>query len=449
MTSRLRFLLLSILLFFPPAVRGGTEIEIHSFALENGLTLLVLEDHTVPIISYQVWYKVGSRNERPGITGISHLFEHMMFKGSRKYGPEEHARLVNANGGELNAFTTEDVTAYFENLPASKLELAIELEVERQANLAINQGNLDSETEVVKEERRMRVDNSNFGRLIEQLTALAYQQHPYQWPTIGWMSDLDSITLEDCITYYKTYYSPNNTLIVVVGDVDPDETYNLVKKHYRKLRAGPPIPQNITREDEQKGERRAEFYKPAQLPWIGLAYHIPEETHEDAFVLDVIDNILSGGESSRIHKDLIYDKELALFAFTAADLRIDPGLFYVIAGDVKPDHTPSEVEDAVKAQLRILAEELVSDDELQKAKNQLEADFIFGLQSNFGKGAQIAMSQIFTGDPYYFEKVVDKYRSVSKEDVMRVAGRYFRDENLSIVTLLPEPVEGLKVERVE
>ena len=450
--SRREWLNLSIpivLLLTPLRAEPAEGIDIHEYTLKNGLTLLVLPDHSLPIISYQVWYRVGSRNERPGITGISHLLEHMMFKGSKKYGPEEHARLVNANGGELNAFTTEDVTSYFENLPAEKLELAIELEAEREANLAITPENLRSETEVVKEERRMRVDNSNFGRLLEQLAALAFQQHPYHWPTIGWMSDLDHITLEDCVTYYKTYYSPNNTTVVLVGDVDPDETYKLVRKHYRKLPVGPPIDRNIPQEEEQKGERRAIFYKPTQLPWIGIAYHVPEETHEDAFVLDVIENILSSGKSSRIYRDLVYDKELSLFAFSAADLRIDPGLFYVIAGDIKPGHTPAEVEAAIKEEVKALAEEPVSDHELQKAKNQLEADFIFGLQRDYGKGRQIAMSRILTGDPHYFEKVVDKYRSVTKEDIMRVAARYFRDENASIVTLLPEPVKGLEVERIE
>jgi predicted Zn-dependent peptidase len=445
----LPLVLLIGLILFPFTDISGIELDIQQYRLKNGLTLLVLEDHSAPVVSYQVWYKVGSRNERPGITGISHLFEHMMFKGSKKYGPEDHARLVQSNGGSLNAFTSEDVTVYFENLPADKLELAIELEVERQENLAINQENLDSETEVVKEERRMRIDNSNFGRLLEQLDALAYQQHPYHTSVIGWMSDLNSITVEDCIDYYKTYYSPNNTTIVIVGDVDASEAFNLVKKHYRKLPVGPPLRLNITREEEQNGERRAIFFKPTQLPWLGMAYHIPEESHDDGFVLEVIDNILSSGKSSRIYKDLVYDKEMALFVFTAADLRIDPGLFYAIAGDIKPDHTPEEVIDALKKQLKRLTEEPVSDEELQKAKNQLEADFVFGLQRNQGKGMQIAHSTLYTGDPYFFEKVVDKYRSVTKEDVMRVASRYLSDNNVSIVTILPESIEGFKVENIE
>jgi predicted Zn-dependent peptidase len=450
MPKRTLALLLALpLLLAPVTAYGGTEIEIHRYSLDNGLTLLVLEDHSLPIISYQVWYRVGSRNERPGITGISHLFEHMMFKGSKKFGPEDHARLVNANGGSLNAFTTEDVTAYFENLPADRLELAIELEAERQANLAINEQNLESERQVVKEERRLRTDNSNFGRLIEQLQAIAYQQHPYQWPVVGWMSDLDRITVEDCVDYFHTHYAPNNTTVVVVGDVVPDEVFRLVRKHYRKMKAGPPADAGFTKEEEQKGERRAIFRKPAQLPWLGIAYHIPEETHEDAFVLEVIDNILSSGKSSRIYQDLVYDREMALFAFSTADLRIDPGLFFVVVGDIKPEHTPAEVEAAVKAQLRRLAEEPVTEAELQKAKNQLEAGFVFDLQSNFGKGMQIARSFLFAGDPYYFRNVVDKYRAVTPEDIMRVAGTYFRDDNATVVTLLPEEIEGLKVERVE
>ena len=450
MSKRLLSLILPLLLLvIPGRAEGNMDIDIHRYSLDNGLTLFVLEDHSAPIVTYQVWYKVGSRNERPGITGISHLFEHMMFKGSKKYGPEEHARIVNANGGTLNAFTTEDLTAYFENMPAGKLELAMELEAEREEHLAINQENLDSERKVVMEERRLRVDTSNFGRLLEQLGALAYQQHPYHWPVVGWMSDLRTISVKDCIDYHEKFYAPNNATIVVVGDVDPDDTYELVRKHYSKMKPGPPLDQTITPEEEQKGERQAVFYKPAQLPWLGIAYHIPEQVNDDTFVLEVVDRILSGGKSSRIYKDLIYDKEMALFVFTTADIRLDPGLFIAVAGDIKPGHEPREVEEAIKAQLQRLVDEPVSDDELQKAKNQLEADFTFDLQRNFGKGTQIARSVLFTGDPYYFKNVLDKYRSVTKKDIMRVASRYFKDANASVVTLIPESVEGLKVERVE
>jgi predicted Zn-dependent peptidase len=440
------WLVLLIFLLLPPSPLPGeaiAKVNIHEYSLENGIKLFVLEDHSVPTISYQAWYKVGSRNERPGITGISHLFEHMMFKGSKKYGPEEHARIIQANGGNLNAFTTEDVTAYFENLPADKLKLAMDLESEREANLAITPENLKSETEVVKEERRMRNDNSNFGKLIEQLTALAYQQHPYHWPVIGWMWDLNHITLEDCIDYHRKYYSPRNTTLVVVGDVDPEETCQLAKKYYGDLPPGPPLDVVITPEEEQHGERRAIYHKATQLPWLGLAYHIPEEANDDSPVLEVIDKILSSGKSSRIYRDIIRDKEMALFVFTTADLRIDPGLFFALAGDIKPGHTPEEVEEAIKAQLGRLMDEPVTDIELQKAKNQLEADFLFHLQSNFGKGAQIAHSYLFTGDPYYFEEVVDRYRSVTKDDIMRVAKKYFQDENSSVLTLLPEAGQGL------
>ena len=442
-------LLLILLSLCPLRGETGTKIQIHDYSLKNGLRLFVLADHSVATIRYQVWYKVCSRNEQPGITGISHLFEHMMFKGSKKYGPNEHARLVQANGGRLNAFTTEDVTAYFENLPADKLELAIDLESEREANLAITPENLASETEVVKEERRLRVDNSNFGKLIEVMTALAYQQHPYHWPVIGWMSDLNRITLEECVDYHSRFYAPGNATVVVVGDINPKETYHLVQKYYEEIPAGPPLNSYIPTEEEQKGERRAVFNEPAQLPWLGIAYHIPEEAHEDAVVLEVIDKLLSSGKSSRIYQDLVYDKELALFVFTQADLRIDPVLFFAIAGNIKPGHAPEEVEAAIKAQLHLLAEEPVSEHELQKAKNQLEAEFLFDLQTNFGKGAQIGRSFRFTGDPYYFQSVLEKSRSVTAEDVMQVAGHYFHDQNATVVSLIPEEIKAVEREKAE
>ena len=207
------------------------ELGIEEFYLDNGLRILTWEDHSAPVISYQVWFDVGSINERPGITGISHLFEHMMFKGSKKYGPEEHSDIVKAHGGRLNAFTSNDMTVYFENIASDKLELIIALEAERQANLAITPENLASEREVVREERRVSIDNSVFGDMYEQLSANAFLAHPYQWSVLGWMSDIETITLEECREYHRIYYAPNNATVVIVGDFDTKEAIKHVEKY--------------------------------------------------------------------------------------------------------------------------------------------------------------------------------------------------------------------------
>ncbi|MFN3466386.1 MAG: M16 family metallopeptidase [Candidatus Brocadiales bacterium] len=414
-------------------------IDLKEYRLKNGLTVLMHEDHSAPIVSFQVWYNVGSRNERPGITGISHLFEHMMFKGSARFGPEEHSRLITRNGGNDNAFTTQDCTAYFENLPSSKLELAAGLEADRMASLRLTPETLASEREVVKEERRLRVDNSLFGLLAEELYATAFSLHPYQWPVNGWMSDLDAISLEDCQDFFLHYYAPNNATVLVLGDIDPNETISVIERHFG------PIPSHengrprevITPETPQKGEKQANCYVSTQFPWVVVAYHTPAATHPDVPALELLSSILGEGRSSRLYQKLIRGR-MALSFSTDVDKMRDPGLFTITVEGIREGHTPEDVESAIYSELERLREERVSDGELQKAKNQKEARLIFGLQTNFIRGIHIGSSLADSGDPLLFLKVLDEYRQATAEELIRVAREYFNRKNRVVVRLLPE-----------
>jgi predicted Zn-dependent peptidase len=413
------------------------ELGIEEHYLDNGLRVLTWEDHSAPVISYQVWFDVGSINEKPGITGISHLFEHMMFKGSKKYGPEEHSDIVKAHGGRLNAFTSNDMTVYFENIASDKLELVIALEAERQANLAITAENLASEREVVREERRVRIDNSVFGDMLEQLSANAFLAHPYQWSVIGWMSDIETITLEECREYHRIHYAPNNATVIIVGDFETKEALKLVETYYGAIPSQEEPPPVTTVEPEQRGERRVYVHRFAQLPMLLAGYHIPEITHEDLPVLDIASSILSGGESSRIYRKMIYEDQTALYAGGAADAAQQPSLFYAYCG-MKIGREIEEGEKTLFELIEGLADNPPTQEELEKAKNQSEADFIFSMQTNMYKGYNLGYYQTVAGDWREMIEYQKKIRAVTAEQVAAVAAQYLIPNNRTTVILIPE-----------
>ncbi len=428
------------------AAAGGGEVsalnpdllKIREHRLDNGLQLLMLEDHSAPVVSLQVWAHTGSRNERPGITGISHMFEHMMFRGSKKYGPEEHNNIVKRYGGRLNAFTAEDMTVYFENIASDYLELVVSLEAERDANLNITEETMEPERKVVAEERRMRTDNSLFGSAFEQLLINSYVAHPYLWPVVGWMSDIQGWTVDDLREYYRIHYAPNNLTVIIVGDFDPHDAVAIVEKYYGAIPAQEPPEGVRTVEPPQRGERRVKFYRPTQLPFLMASYHIPETKHPDLPALKVAQKILSDGESSRIYRTCVYEKQVARFAGGNVDNRKDPGLFYAYIGV----NVGAEMDEAEKALFEViegLGVDGPSERELQKAKNQLEADYIFGLQTVMGKGMAIGQAVIYEDDYNAFLTKPEKYRAVTAEDVKRVVNTYFTEMNRTVVFVLPPP----------
>jgi zinc protease len=409
-------------------------LDIKEFRLDNGLEVLILEDHAVPLVTVQVWYRVGSRNERPGITGISHFLEHMMFKGTPTHGPGVYSQSIQRYGGTQNAFTSYDMTAYYAVLPAARLELALELEADRMTNLLFDPNEIKSEREVVKEERRLR-ENSPTGPMHEELGALAFKAHPYQWPVIGWMSDIEAITREDLLTHYKTYYIPNNATLIIVGDVDAAPTMAAVRRYFGSTPKGPTPPPVRPPEPPQLGERRAEIPRPTALAALAMAYHIPAFDHADALPLEVLSQILSQGQSSRLYRELVYERQMATSINADAGSRVDPGLFTIVSM-VQAGKAPAEVEAAIDDQIALVTEESIADRELQKAINQALSGFVFRQDSIQQQGFTIGSFHMLQSYKVINE-YIERLRRVTKQDVARVARTYFTKTNRTVVTIVP------------
>jgi predicted Zn-dependent peptidase len=423
----------------PPKALGALEplARVQEHTLPNGLKVRLAPNDAVPTVSFYTFFRVGSRNERPGITGISHLFEHMMFNGAKKYGPGEFDRVLESSGGSSNAYTSNDLTVYYEDFAADSLEKVIDLESDRMRSLAISDRMLKSERQVVIEERRLRVDNEIAGMMDEELMTLVFKAHPYRWPVIGWMKDIEAITKEDCMEYFRTYYAPNNATVYVVGDFDPKKTLALIKRYYGNIKKGPPAPSVLNAEPEQKGERRAVVRHPAQAPSLMIGYQGPE-THDDAtLALDVLQYALSVGHSSRLVRELVYQKELAVSVSFDWGWRLDPGVI-VIALELKPDSNPAQVEQALYAELEKVAREGITDTELQKAKNNLKAHLLRELATNNGRAHAFGTYEMLLGSWREGLALPERYAAITKDQVKAAAAKFFDARRRSVVTLIPE-----------
>lgn len=437
------FLAALVVLFLCQVGWGQIEFPVEKHVLDNGMTVLISEDHSAPVVTFQIWYHVGSKNERPGITGISHVCEHMMFRGSENLGPEEHSRIVKANGGIDNAGTSFDYTMYYEKLSSDKLELAMDLEAERMKRLTPKDENFLSEREVIGEERRVVVDNSPYGAVFEQLLNSAFTAHPYHWHIVGYMSDIENITVEDVKDYYGTYYVPGNATVVVVGDVKPKEVMKLMNQYFGDVPFQPAPPPVRTVEPEQRGERIAYVHKIGQMPAFAAGYHIPEFGHPDIYPLTVAARILFTGQSSRLYQKMVYQDQSALAVAGDCLSLEDPGLFFTFA-IMQPGQTAQAGQQTMFAEMEKLRNEAVDPKELAKAKNQLEAEFVFGLQSVSAKGQQIGHYQTVLDDYTVLFDEANRYQAVTAEDVMRVAKKYFDSKNRTVAVLVPEMPEGMR-----
>jgi zinc protease len=431
-------LILMFFFIFIPSSEAGIGENVFATVLSNGLKVLLLENHKAPLVTFQIWYRVGSRNEEWGRTGLSHLLEHMMFKGTEKYGPEEFSRIIQENGGNSNAFTSKDYTAYFENLSADRIQVAIELESDRMLNLVLREEDFRTERMVVMEERRLRTEDNPGAVLSEQLAAAAFQTQPYHWPIIGWMSDLQRLTLDDLKEYYRIYYNPVNAFIVAVGDFKTGDLLRTIEKAFGSFPKGAAPNQKKDIDLPQLGERRFFVKKEAQLPSMIMGYHVPNLQDPDSYVLEVIAAILSRGKSSRLYQNLVQGKGLA-FSVDADQslLSKDPNLFYLSA-DPLPRKDVSEVEKALDQEVEGLQNDLVGERELEKVKNQLEATFVYGQDSLFYQGMLLARREIASS-----WRAIDDYipsiRKVSPADIQRVAKRYLTPDNRTVGILLPLP----------
>lgn len=432
---------ISILAAQPAGAATNYVERVQERTLANGLEVILLEDHKAPVAVLQLWYRVGSRNESAGYTGLSHLLEHMMFRGTEKVGPEEYSKIIQRNGGQTNAFTTQDYTTYFATIASDRLDVVIELEADRMAKLVIQQDLYGPERKVVMEERRMRVDNSPVGALIEQLSATAYLAHPYQYPVIGWMTDIGQSTVADLTRHYKTYYVPNNAFIVAVGDFDSARLVAAIEASFGAIPAGPMPPSVRSVEPVQLGERRVELRREAELPFVGVAYHVPNLRSGDGAALEVLAQILAGGESTRLHHELVYKRRLARqaaarYSYTS----IDPSLFIAYAQPL-PGRSATEVEAALIEQIDKLKESPPTAKELEKARNAIEAAFIFAQDSLFYQGMLLGEYEA-AGDWRRIDEYLPAIRAVTAEDVLRVARVYFDEDQRTVATLDPLPPTG-------
>lgn len=406
-------------------------------SLPNGLKIRLLPNRSVPTVSYYTFFRVGSRNERPGITGISHLFEHMMFNGAKRYGPGEFDKVLESNGGSSNAYTSNDMTVYYEDFMAEALETVIDLESDRMRSLAVTPKMLSSERQVVIEERRLRVDNEIAGMLDEELGTLVYKAHPYRWPVIGWMRDIEAITRENCLDYFRTYYAPNNATLYVAGDFEPKEALALIKKYYGSIKPGPAVPTVLDDEPDQKGQRRAEVQYPASAPSLMIAWRGPKATDPDTLVLDVLQYALSAGQSSRLIRSLVYEQEAAVSLSVDWSWRIDPGAF-VIGLELKPGADAKKTEVALDEQLEKVVRDGITPTELEKAKNNLAVHLWRELATNNGRAHALGHYEQMLGHWREGLALSDRYQAVTLEQVKAAAAKYLKPTAKSVVTLVPK-----------
>jgi zinc protease len=425
------------------ALAAGQQLEVRPHTLANGMKILIHEDHDIPNVALYFFFKVGSRNERPGITGISHFFEHMMFNGAKKYGPKQFDIQMEKNGGNNNAYTSRDVTVYTDWFPRSAFDLMMDMEADRIRDLSFDPKIIESERGVVASERRLSVENSNPGALYEQLNAAAFTAHPYGWPVIGWASDIESWTMEDLKNHFRMGYAPNNCVVVVAGDVTPDEVIALAKKYLEPIpRQEPPLPVR-TIEPEQQGERRVTVRKAAQLPIQMVSYHVPQSSHPDYVPLEVLGAILTHGRSSRLYRRLVDRDQIALEVSQDTEFSLDPGQT-IFTIQPRSGVDPAKTEQVLYEELERLRATEVSAGELQKAKNQLLTDFYRGLETIAGKANLLGEFEVFFGDYRKLNQYGQTLESVTAADVLRVARQYLGEKNRTVATLIPEGKDASK-----
>ncbi|HEY3277069.1 MAG TPA: pitrilysin family protein [Syntrophorhabdaceae bacterium] len=438
--------MLLLSLFLIPSSHGGIQEQVVEKVLPNGLKVILLENHKIPIVTLQVWYRVGSRNESWGKTGISHMLEHMMFKSTKKVGPGEFSRIIQANGGNNNAMTSYDYTTYFSTLNSDRINIALELEADRMRELVFKEDDFRTERLVVMEERRLRTMDNPHALVEEQVMATAFQVQPYHWPTVGWMEDIEAITLDDLKAYYRQYYSPSNAFLVVTGDFRSDLLLARIEKTFGSIpRRDVPDPRNSTKEI-QEGERRVTVRKEARLPYLAVAYHVPNLGSPDGYVLEVISKILAGGKSSRLYEKLVREKGLALYASAANYLLShDPNVFlFSVTPLAKKDL--AKVEEALDEEIGRLKKELVSSEELTKAKNQAEAGLVYGQDSCFSQAMMLGQNEI-ARDWRKIDEYIPSIQKVTAQDILRVARLYFVPENRTVGVLAPVISKSEQAER--
>ncbi len=420
------FLLLSSLAFSQMKAE-----DVSTFTLKNGMKILVIEDFSIPNANMYLFYKVGSRNEHQGITGLSHFFEHMMFNGAKKYGPKLFDQTMEFNGGANNAYTTENVTVYTNWFPASAAEVIFDLEGDRISSLSIDPGMVESERGVVLSERRTGLENSPWSQLSQTLQGVAFLEHPYHWPVIGYEDDMKNWTQADLEKYFKTYYAPNNCVVVVSGSIKLDEVKKLAEKYLEPIPAQPAPPEVFIKEPPQTGERRFVVQKDVATPYLMIGYHTPEAKNDDYYALNILSSILSSGNSSRLYSSLVDEKQLATQVFSDFSESFDPSLFVIYAVANK-DVDEKDLENGVYEEVEKIKKDGITEKELQKIKNQKLMEFYNQVETINGKSNNIGTYEVFFGDYKKMFNAPANFNKVTKEDVQNAAKKYFSKSNRTV-----------------
>jgi predicted Zn-dependent peptidase len=430
---------LALLLSAAETPQKPIQIPIRQFKLDNGLKVVISEDHSAPTYSICVTYNVGSHNERPGRTGFAHLFEHMMFQGSENVGKGEHSILIANNGGSDNGSTNENRTNYFEAFPSNQLDLGLFLEADRMRSLVVNQANLDNQRNAVQEERRLRVDNQPFGKTDEILQEIAYDNFANKHSVIGSMEDLNAATLKDVQDFFRLYYAPNNAVLTLVGDLKPEEALAKAKKYFGDIPSQPAAPAPDLSEPKQQGERRKTLEDPfAQTPRLDMVYKIAAGNTPDWYAMDLLGSILGRGQSSRLYQSLIKDKEIAANVFAGADESRGPSLFgFEVV--VRPGKDLKEAEKLVYAEIDRLKTTPIEDWELQKVRMASKRQSAQQLQSTVYRALLIGQMAVYYNDPNLINTRFEKLQSITKDDIQRVAKTYLTEDNRTVVVTLPKP----------
>ncbi len=414
------------------------KIKFDEYKLKNGLTVLLHEDHSTPIVAVSIMYHVGAKNEDPNRTGFAHFFEHLLFEGSENIARGEFFKYIENAGGNNNANTSNDRTFYYEVLPSNQLELGLWLESERLLHANIDQIGVDTQNEVVKEEKRLRVDNQPYGSFLAEMNKRAYKEHPYRWTTIGKMEHLDAATLEEFVAFYHKFYVPENAILSIAGDIDIPSTKKLIESYFGPIPNGKEkiAPISIV-EPALGGEIRDTVYDNIQLPGVMMAYRIPEQGTEDFYAIEMMSKILSDGESSRLNKKCVEESESAMYVGSFPFASEDPGLSFVF-GIANSDVNPSDLENEINGEFDRIKSELISDKEFNKIRNMMENDFIYNFSSMIGIAENLANYKMYLGDADLINTELNRYLKVTKEDILRVAKKYFTEDNRVVLYYLPK-----------
>ncbi len=432
----LRALVALMLLPALTAVGQMRQIEFEEYTLKNGLHVILHEDHSTPIVAVTIMYHVGSKNEDPNRTGMAHFFEHLLFEGSENIGRGEFSRYIENAGGVLNANTSNDRTFYYELLPSNQLELGLWLESERMLHAKVENVGIETQREVVKEEKRQRIDNQPYGRLLEETMKRAYTEHPYRWTTIGSMEHLDAAQEQEFIDFYKTFYVPENAILSIAGDFDSKTTKKLIEQYFGSIPRGTrEVPRPTVVEPASTAEVRDVVYGKDQLPMVLQAYRIPAQGTPDYYAVDMLNQILSSGASSRLNRAVVEEKQLALFCGAFSFGLEDPGLTMAFSL-ANMGVAPEDVEAAMNEEIERMKTELISDDELQKLRNQIENGFVSSNSSVAGIAESLANYRMYFGDTNLINTEVERYMKVTPEDIRAAAQKYYTPENRVVLYFL-------------